>query len=74
MVGNIGSVQRVEYTALGDTVNVASRLESFARPTEVCIDEDTFHKVAADAFAIQQIGTIDVKNRQQPIKVYKVLG
>lgn len=74
VVGNIGSTQRVEYTALGDTVNVAARLESFARPNEVCIDEDTYQRVGSDEFAIQRIGAIDVKNRQQPVKIYKVLG
>ncbi|MCA9178436.1 MAG: FHA domain-containing protein [Planctomycetales bacterium] len=74
VVGNIGSIQRVEYTALGDTVNIAARLEAFARPKEICIDEDTFQKVESDAFAIQEIGAIDVKNRHLPVKVYKVLG
>lgn len=74
VIGNIGSAQRVEYTALGDTVNVASRLESFSRPGEICIDDATQERVGEGSFAIQHIGTIDVRNRAQPVEVFKVLG
>ena len=73
VVGNIGSARRVEYTALGDAVNVAARLQTFARPDEICIDEDTYAK-AGGVLAVEQLGTIDVKNRSQPVLVYKVLG
>ena len=71
IVGNIGSAQRREYTALGDTVNVASRLESFARPNEVIIDEQTAHNLASK-FRLHGMGEIDVRNRSEPVRIYQV--
>ena len=73
VVGNLGSKRRSEYTALGDSVNVASRLETLARPNEICVDEHTYSKTK-DEFVFEQIGAIDVKNRVEPVSVYKVIG
>ena len=54
---------------MGDEVNVASRLETFARPNEIFIDENTYEKTK-DAFAVEEIGTIDVKNRAKLVVVF----
>jgi adenylate cyclase len=73
VVGNIGSTRRMEYTAIGDAVNVAARLQAFARPNEICIDETTFSQTGG-AFQVEEIGAIDVRNRAEPVAVYKILG
>ncbi len=72
IVGNLGSDRRMEYSALGDAVNVASRLETFARPNEICVDDQTYAETK-DLFQYELIGDIEVKNRVQPVPVHKVM-
>jgi adenylate cyclase len=71
VVGYIGSDRRSEYTAIGDTVNTSSRLESNARGGEILISDATA-KAAHSRYKLKPREPITVKNRQQPVVLWEV--
>lgn len=72
--GNIGSanLKRLDYTVIGDTVNIAQRLQAVAKESQVIITETAYQKVK-ESFNCRKVGEVNLKNKSQPMNVYEVM-
>ncbi|PIU51075.1 hypothetical protein COS91_06370 [Candidatus Desantisbacteria bacterium CG07_land_8_20_14_0_80_39_15] len=73
VVGNIGSHRRMDYTAIGDDVNLAQRLEDMAEGGEILITESTYNLVK-DIVQVNKLEPVQVKGRAGAVQIYEVTG
>jgi len=73
IVGNVGDKAAMDYTVIGDAVNVAARLQSLAKPGEILIS-DRAQALLNDAHDVDHVGLTKLKGRQQPIDIYRLLS
>ena len=73
--GNIGSasLRRLDYTIIGDIVNTAQRLQSVAKPSQVIVNEVTYHKIK-ESFTCSEVGEVNLKNKALPVKIFEVVS
>ncbi len=71
--GNIGSKSRMDYTAIGDTVNTTARLESNAKPGQIILS-DAVYQAVKDRIKASSLGEIKVKGKEQGITIYELEG
>jgi adenylate cyclase len=72
VAGTVGTDDRMEYTVVGDSVNVAARLESTAKPMQILISARTWRDVK-DAVKARPLGVVRVRGKEEEIEVYEVL-
>ncbi|MBW1788843.1 MAG: AAA family ATPase, partial [Deltaproteobacteria bacterium] len=73
VVGTLGNNLRVEFKAVGDTVNLASRMEGLAEPGTAYVTEDTF-RLTEGFFRFEALGQKEVKGKEEPVNVYRVIA
>jgi class 3 adenylate cyclase/tetratricopeptide (TPR) repeat protein len=72
VVGSIGDDLRMDYTAIGNTTNLASRMETLAKPGSILVSTAT-HRLVRDYFQLESIGIVDIKGLEKPHEAYRLL-
>ena len=72
IVGNVGSHNRINYTAIGDSVNIASRLQQVAKSGKIIVGKETYYQTKG-CFRAEEKGDVRVKNRMEPLEYYSIL-
>ena len=72
IVGSVGNDLRMDYTAIGNTTNLASRMQTMAKPGTVLASADTY-RMARDFFRFEPLGKVEVKGKEEPIEAYELL-
>ena len=73
VVGTLGNDLRIEFKAVGDTINLASRMENMAQPGTIYVTEATF-KLTEGLFRFETLGEKKIKGKETLVKVYRVIG
>jgi class 3 adenylate cyclase len=73
VVGTVGNDFKMDYTAIGDTTNLAARFQSLAEPGMILVSEPT-HRLVRGFFQARGAGPFEIKGRREPVAAYEVLG
>jgi class 3 adenylate cyclase len=73
VVGNVGTAEQRSFTAIGDTTNLASRLQTLAQPGQVVIGGGTLG-AAGDGARVESLGQVEVKGKREPVAAFVLLG
>lgn len=75
-IGNMGSQGRMNYTVMGDNVNLSSRLEGINKTyyTHIVISENTYQKINGKGFIVRELDDIRVKGKRKPVRIYELIA
>ena len=73
ILGLLGTEKRLEYTAIGDSINTAKRIQENTTANQILISETVYEQIA-DRLKVRQVEPIEAKGKRKPIRVYEVIG